>query len=168
MIHRKLLMATAIIATGVIGCSDMTAPKNVATGLPAAATNSQQGSQDESDARSGALHVTKECTEYTRLAGSFCTITSSNLKQIEVGTKVIYAIASGPTRLDSDIILDLPGPGNSTAYGHVVLDFPTLQGVVTISGGTGKFEHFQASVVVSHLVGRNWAWDGTYSFGDDD
>jgi hypothetical protein len=32
MIHRKLLMATAIIASGVItACSDMTAPKNKAT-----------------------------------------------------------------------------------------------------------------------------------------
>src|SRR5690349_4917194 len=29
--------------------------------------------------RSGPLHVTKECSQYTRLAGSFCTITSSNL-----------------------------------------------------------------------------------------
>jgi hypothetical protein len=159
MIHRTLLTAGAIIAFGVItACSDTTGPKPLA---------SDTGSS-ESSPRSGALHVMKECTEYTRLAGSFCTITSSNLKQIEVGTKVIYAIASGPTRLDSDVILDLPGSGNSTAYGHVVLDFLTLQGVVTISGGTGKFEHFQASVVVSHLVGRNWAWDGTYSFEDRD
>jgi hypothetical protein len=33
-----------------------------------------------SSPRSGALHVTKECSAYTGLAGSFCTITSSNLK----------------------------------------------------------------------------------------
>jgi hypothetical protein len=34
-----------------------------------------------SSSRSG-LHVTKECSEYTGLADSFCTITSSNLDAI--------------------------------------------------------------------------------------
>ena len=28
--------------------------------------------------------MTKECSEYTRLAGSFCTITSSNIEEIEL------------------------------------------------------------------------------------
>jgi hypothetical protein len=159
MIHRKLLMATAIVASVVTSaCSDTTGPKQLAS----------DGLSTESSPRSGALHVTKECSEYTRLAGGFCTITSSNLKQIEVGTKVIYAVASGPTVLDSDVILDPPGPGNNTAFGHVVLDLVARHGLVTISGGTGKFQHLQASVVVSYLGGRNWAWDGTYSFGDDD
>lgn len=118
--------------------------------------------------RSGALHVTKECSQFTRLAGGFCTITSSSLEQIEVGTRVIYAIASGPTVLDSDVILDPPGPGNNLAFGHVVLDLVARQGVVTISGGTGKFRWLQASVVVSHLGGPNWAWDGTYTFDPHD
>src|SRR2546425_9165702 len=54
-------------------------------------------SLSESSPRSGALHVTKECSQYTRLAGGFCTITSSNLKDIEVGTRVVYAVASGAT-----------------------------------------------------------------------
>ena len=31
--------------------------------------------------RSGALHVTKECSQYDFTAGSFCTITSSNIPQ---------------------------------------------------------------------------------------
>jgi hypothetical protein len=39
---------------------------------------------------SGALHVTKECSAYTGLAGSFCTITSSNLKAIRGGSRVVY------------------------------------------------------------------------------
>jgi hypothetical protein len=159
MIHRKLLMATAIIASAATtACSDTTSPKQLVS----------NGLSSESSPRSGALHVTKECSEYTRLAGSFCTITSSNLKQIEVGTKVIYAIASGPTVLDSDVILDPPGPGNNKAFGHVVLDLVARHGVVTVSGGTGKFTWFEADVVVSYLGGRNWAWDGTYSFSDDD
>jgi hypothetical protein len=168
MIHRQLFMATAIIASVAISaCSDMTAPKNVASGLPAAATNSEQGDQDESDARSGALHVTKECSQFTGLAGGFCTITSSSLKTIKVGTRVVYAVGVGPAGLDTDVMLVPPGPGKSTAFGHVVLSLVTRQGVVTILGGTGKFNGLHASAAISHLGGPNWAWDGTYSFSDD-
>jgi hypothetical protein len=124
-----------------------------------------------SSPRSGALHVTKECSAYTGLAGSFCTITSSNLKWIKVGSRVFYAKAAGATSLDSDVILDPPGRGSSTAFGHCALDFATAQGLCTFSGGTGNFRRFQAAVAVSYLGGPNWAWDGTYSFGgkgDDD
>jgi len=118
--------------------------------------------------RSGALHVTKECSEYTGLAGSFCTITSSNLKEIEVDSKVFYAKAAGAASLDSDVVLDLPGPGNNTAFGHCRLEFATGVGLCTFSGGTGKFTNFQASANVSYLGGPNWAWDGTYSFSPRD
>jgi DNA-binding beta-propeller fold protein YncE len=44
--------------------------------------------------------VTKECSAYTGLAGSFCTITSSNLKAIQDGSKVVYdqgAVGRSPT-----------------------------------------------------------------------
>ena len=125
----------------------------------------------ESFPRSGALHVTKECTEYTRLAGGFCTITSSNVDEIEVGSKVIYTVASGPTTLDSDVTLDLPGPGNNAAFGHVVLALAAGQGTVTFSGGTGKFTHLQANVVVTRIGApalKTWSWDGTYSFSPRD
>jgi hypothetical protein len=101
---------------------------------------------------------------YTGLAGEFCTITSSNLSQIEVGSRVIYAAALGGTVLDSDVTLDPPGPGNNKAFGHCRLDLVTRVGLCTFSGGTGKFQHFQASAAVSYLGGRDWAWDGTYSF----
>src|SRR5438309_7069099 len=165
MIHRKLLIATAIIASVVItACSDSTAPKKVVPGLAAAAV---APSLSVSSPRSGELHVTKECSQYTRLAGGFCTITSSNLKEIEVGTKVVYTDASGPTVLNTDVTLDPPGPGNNKAFGHVVLDLVARHGVVTISGGTGKFTWLEANVVVSYLGGRNWAWDGTFSFSDE-
>ena len=118
--------------------------------------------------RSGALHFTKECSQYTRLAGGFCTITSSNLEQIEVGSKVIYTIDSGPTVLDSDVTLDPPGPGNNKAFGHCRLDLVTGIGLCTFSGGTGKFTHFSASAAVSSLGRPNWAWNGTYSFDPRD
>src|SRR6476619_8132325 len=117
MIHRQLLMATAIIAFGVItACSDTTAPKSVAAGLPAA-TNSQQGDQDPSGPQSGALHVTKECTQYTGLAGGFCTIPSSNLNTIKVGTRVVYASGVGPTGLDPDVLLAPPNRGQRSGFG---------------------------------------------------
>jgi hypothetical protein len=118
--------------------------------------------------RSGDLHVTKECSQYTRLAGGFCTITSSNLEQIEVGSKVIYEIASGPTVLDTDVILEPPGPGNNHAFGHCRLDLKSGVGLCTFSGGTGKFTHFSASAIVSSLGRPNWAWNGTYSFDPRD
>jgi hypothetical protein len=115
-----------------------------------------------SNPRSGALHVTKECSEYNGQAGSFCTITSSNLKAIDVGSRVVYLQAAGQYSLDSDVVLDT-GPGN-VAFGHCFLDFATGAGLCTFSGGTGQFTHFQASANVSYLGGPNWAWNGTYSF----
>ena len=120
-------------------------------------------SQTGNSPRSGALHATKECSQYNGQAGSFCTITSSNLKAIDVGSKVIYAQPAGAAGLDSDLIL-YTGPGNS-AFGHVTLSFASLSGVVTFSGGTGKFSGFEASVVVTYNPTTNlWYWDGTYSF----
>ncbi len=119
-------------------------------------------------ARSGALHVTKDCTENTGQAGSFCRITSSNVEAIEVGSRIIYAKAPEATVLDSDIVLDIPGPGNNKAFGHCRLDRLKLVGLCTFSGGTGKFTHFEARAEVSHLGARNWAWEGTYSFSPQD
>ena len=117
--------------------------------------------------RSGALQVTKECSEYRGLPGQFCTITSSNIPQIKRGMRVVYLQPFGPNGLDSDIVLSR-GHG-SAAFGHVVLNATTRR--VTISGGTGAFASFQAAVDVSEAAGV-WYWDGTYSFasgaGDED
>ena len=120
----------------------------------------------EATPRSGALHVTKECSEYNGLAGAFCTITSSNLNAIKVGSRVVYASAAGdptPGFLDTDLVID--GPGHNTAYGHVVLDLSTGTGVVTFSGGTGEFTHFHAGpIAVACPVFPDCSWDGPYSF----
>jgi hypothetical protein len=86
----------------------------------------------------GVRDVTKECSQYNGQAGSFCTITSSNLKAIDVGSKVIYAQAAGAAGLDSDLILSM-GPGNS-AFGHVTLSFASLSGVLTFSAGRASSE----------------------------
>ena len=113
------------------------------------------------------LHVTKECSEYTGAAGSFCTITSSNLARIKVGTRVYYDqpmnIPAG--LLDSSVVLDA-GNGNR-AVGRCTLDLTTGLGICTFSDGTGKFAGFDARVQVSPPTPEdplNWHWEGTYSF----
>lgn len=114
--------------------------------------------------RSGTLSVNKECSEYTGGEGSFCTFTSSNLKGAPAGSKVIYL---QPESLDSDVILDPPGPGNSKAFGYCDLD-DDLNGTCTFDGGTGEFTHFGATLAVTYLGGVDWHWEGPYSFGPQD
>jgi hypothetical protein len=99
----------------------------------------------EASAHCRVLRVTKDCSEYDFTAGSSCTITSSNVSEIRPGSRIFYRSALGdptPGVLDSDLVID--GPGNNDAVGHVVLDGASLTGVVTLSGGTGRFRHFHA------------------------
>jgi hypothetical protein len=120
--------------------------------------------------RSGELRVTKNCSHYTGARGSLCTITSSNLNAIKVGSTVVYASAAGestPGMLDSDLVID--GPGANRARGHVVLDLSTLSGVVTLSGGTGEFTHFHAGpITVACPDFPDCSWVGPYSFSPHD
>lgn len=169
MTYRIAFPLLALVVAGGCNASDATGTQssnartnNIAADAPAFS---------ESFPRSGELHVTKECTEYTRLAGGFCTITSSNIEQIEVGSKVIYTSDAGPTGSDTDLVLNPPGPGNNAAFGHVVLAFAAGLGSITFSGGTGKFTHFSASAVVTRIGApalKTWSWDGTYSFDPRD
>jgi hypothetical protein len=162
MIHRKLLMATAIIASAVTtGCSDTTAPDDLAVGA----------ALSESTHRSGVLHVEKECSKYTGQAGDFCTITFSSLKEIKVGSRVIYArAASSEGILDTDVRLVPPGRGKNIAFGHCSVDLNKIDGTTgcVFSGGTGKFKWFHASVVLTPVGGAVLAWDGRYSFSHRD
>jgi hypothetical protein len=110
--------------------------------------------------------VTKECSGYTGGPGSFCTITSSNVKAIEVESKILYLQPDELlTPAGSDVVLDLPGPGNNKAFGNCSL----AVGVCTFSGGTGKFTQFHARVDVTHTADFSlWFWEGTYSFDPQD
>jgi hypothetical protein len=148
----------ALVVAGGCSGSDIARPTSPAT--PSASADRKVASP-----RSGALHITKNCRENTGLAGAFCTISSSNVEQIPIGSKVFYATADGPTFGDSDIIVEPPGPGNNRAFGHCYVDFITLVGLCTLSGGTGTFKWVVASADVSYLGGFDWGWDGTYSFG---
>ena len=158
MIHRKLRIATAVLAAATItACSDT-------TGSPTATDDVLLASSS----RSGTLHVEKECSAYTGHAGDICTITSSTVKAIEPGSRVIYASDAVGASVDTDVRLDLPGPGNNAAFGHCTVDLATGTGACTFSGGTGKFTWFQASVIVSPLGGADFAWNGTYGFSPHD
>jgi len=156
MNRRQLLLATAITAAvAITACSETTAPRQLAPG-------------GLSLARSGTFHVTKECSTYAGHAGDICTITSSTLKEIEAGSRVVYASDAVGASLDTDVRLDPPGPGSNAAFGHCTIHLDTGIGACDFSGGTGKFTWFHANVAVSYLGGPNFAWDGTYSFGPSD
>jgi hypothetical protein len=165
-------------ALAAVGCADgrsvPTSPSAAAavSGLSATAPGIEETARAavapslSASPRSGDLHVTKECSGFTGGAGSFCTITSSNVKAIEVGSRILYLQPDQLfAPLGSDVVLDPPGPGNNTAFGHCSLAL----GVCTFSGGTGKFTGFHASVDVSHNDDYSlWYWEGTYSFSPQD
>jgi len=174
MIHRIALAAQAMVALTVLSACDGSGSL-VPTAPPARSTVSsgEAPSFTKSSPRSGVLHATKTCPDYRGNAGDFCTITSSNLEEVEVGSKIYYAKPLVDGKLDSDLVLVPPGNGNSVAFGHVALDVTTTppHGLVTFSGGTGKFRHFSATIVVSPLDRLNpdfvnWKWDGPYSLVD--
>jgi hypothetical protein len=143
-------------ALAAIGCAD-------GRGLPTSPSASAAVSSLAATAspRSGTLRVTKECSGYTGAAGSFCTITASNIDAIEVNSNILYLQPEQLfTPAGSDVVLDLPGPGNNKAFGNCSL----AVGVCTFSGGTGKFTWFNARVDVTNTPDSLWHWNGTYSF----
>ncbi len=168
MTYRIAFPMLALLVAG--GCSgrDSTAPMSQTKNLSVSAARRDANDDGEDFPRAGTFHAHKNCDQYSGLAGGFCTLTESTLKQIPDGTKVVYASAATPTALSSDIVLVSPNPGNNVAFGHVELNRVTRTGTATFSGGTGKFQHFSASVTISFLSPRNWAWDGTYSFSPQD
>src|SRR3954468_23941631 len=158
MTNRRLLMASAILASvAITACSETTGPL-----------------ESPAFERSGILRVTKACPPdtYQGRANDFCTITSSTLKQIEVGSRITYLSAASPEFfLDSDVILDPPGPGNNVAFGHCTVDLTNINGTTgcIFSGGTGKFTWFHATVLLSLLPNSSeLVWNGTYSFSPHD
>jgi hypothetical protein len=114
--------------------------------------------------RSGELEFTKECSEYTGKAGDHCTLTASNIAEIGVGSRIVYAEAAGDGTLDTAVVLEA-GEGN-TATGRVVLNLATGTGTVTLTGGTGSLAGIQAEAAVSADAAGLWHWQGTYRFSE--
>lgn len=110
------------------------------------------------------LHITKECSEFTGAAGSWCTITASNIGRLPIGTRVFYSQAAGVPKglLDSNVVLDA-GNGNR-AVGRCTLDLATGLGLCTFYDGTGRLAGFEARVNVTCPPGIFCDWDGTFDF----
>ena len=114
--------------------------------------------------RAGDLVVAKECSGFVPANNPpYCQITSSSLRQIEVGSKIYYLDPAGlGTAAGGAVVLDLPGPGNNKAFGTCFLGADPMR--CEFSGGTGKFTWFHASVVVTVDTDGLWHWAGTYDF----
>jgi len=127
-----------------------------------------------SNAQNGQIHITKDCSDYTGAAGSHCTIQSSNVAEIPVGTRVFYDQAygipapNGPSStgmLDSNIVL-YAGFGN-WAVGRCTLNVDGSTGLCTFSDGVGPLAGFSGRVNVTYTPTAThpalYSWDGTYS-----
>ena len=112
------------------------------------------------------LHVRKDCSQFTGLPGSFCTVTASNVAAIPVGSKVFYDQAAGIPAglLDSNIVLDA-GNGNR-AVGRCTLDLATGLALCLFFDGTGNLAGFHARINGSPGVppDSSYHWDGRYGF----
>jgi len=125
---------------------------------------SAASSQSQAPRGTKAFHATKDCSGFTGLVGAYCTIRSSNVKALKVGSKIFYVQAAGKTALDSDAVIYVKR--GSVATGHCLLRFATGVGLCTISDGTGALAGFRLRVRVtaSSSIPKLWHWDGTYSF----
>jgi hypothetical protein len=125
---------------------------------------SATASRDRAAQPTRSLHATKDCSGVKGVAGNFCTIRTSNLKALKVGSKIFYLQSCCKTELNSDTAI-YAGPG-ALAAGHCVLHFATGTGLCTFSDGTGALAGFQARVRVTadSSIPSLWHWDGTYSF----
>jgi hypothetical protein len=125
---------------------------------------SAASSQNRSPQATKAFHATKDCSGFTGVPGAFCTIRSSNVKAVKVGSRLFYLQMAGKTAVNSDIAIHV-GPGN-VATGHCLLRFATGVGLCTISSGTGTLAgfHLRARVTADSSIPKLWHLDGTYSF----
>ena len=116
--------------------------------------------------RDGTGHLTFDCTEYNGSPGSPCTITSSNIPEIPVGTVVYHIQAANivPNLLDTSVVYDA-GDGNR-ATGHCLFDFVALSGLCQLTDGTGQLAGFEARFDMSSTAPPTFHADGPYLFKD--
>lgn len=165
---RVVLACSCAAVLTVVACAGGPTSPSASTTVSGSARTASGMLASSVSARSGDLHVTKDCSSYAGKAGDICTIKSSNIDAIEVDSTVTYARAAdfSTLTLDSDVVLNSPEPGNNLAFGHCRLNLATGVGLCTFSGGTGKFTHFHGNANVSQPNPNApiFAWDGTYSF----
>jgi hypothetical protein len=156
---RTIVALTALVVAAGCSSGDLNQPVSP-DGVSSA---SKVATSLASAARSGSLQTQKDCSNY--FTNDTCTITQSNLKEIEVGSVVHYLQKANPDfTVSSYVFLDPPGPGNNRAFGHCNVNLITGLGECVFSGGTGKFTFFNARVDVTPVGGPVFAWSGTYSY----
>jgi hypothetical protein len=121
-------------------------------------------SQSQAPRGTKAFHGTKDCSGFTGLVGAYCTIRSSNVKALKVGSKIFYVQEASKTALDSDTIIYVKR--GSVATGHCFLSSATAVGLCTMSDGTGTLAgfHLRVRVTADASIPYLFHWDGTYSF----
>ena len=99
-----------------------------------------------------------------------CVITSSDVGFLPVGSVITYLQPGDlTTPAGSDVVVTRPHR-HGAVFGNCALSPVTGGGVCVLSGGTGMFRRFHATLAVSYVPGgdgNNFAWVGTYSFGQD-
>ena len=125
---------------------------------------SAASSQNQAPRKTKAFHATKDCSGFSGLVGAYCTIRSSNVKALKVGSKIFYVQVAGQTSLDSDTVIYVKR--GSVATGHCFLRSATGVGLCTISDGTGTLAglNLRVRVKASSSIPKLWHWDGTYGF----
>src|SRR5436305_1372907 len=101
MIHRNALGAAATIALVVIGACDGRGSPSPTSPPASSGISADEALSFSRSPRAGVLHATKACPDYHGNAGDFCSITSSNLAEVEVGSRVYYASPLLDGKLDS-------------------------------------------------------------------
>jgi hypothetical protein len=112
------------------------------------------------------LHITKECSEFTGEIPSFCTITSSDLAAIPVGTKVMYwgPVINDPNFMSSRVVLRAGHGTRAFGYCQTIASPAPEHGTCVFWKGTNALKGFHASVNVTYVSGADYDWEGTYLF----
>ena len=110
------------------------------------------------------LKISKECSQYSGEAPSFCTITESNIAAIPAGTKVFYygPVLGSPLFSSSSVVIAV-GKGDS-AVGYCVIDETAspAHGTCAFHAGSGALAGFQAVFTSTVDEKQLWHWDGGY------
>jgi hypothetical protein len=127
---------------------------------------SAASSQNQAPRKTKAFHATKDCSGYTGLVASYCTVRTSNVKALKAGSKIFYVKQASTTALNSDIAIYVQR--GTVATGHCLLHLASGLGRCTISDGTGTLAgfHLRVRVKADASIPKLWHWDGTYSFGN--
>lgn len=111
---------------------------------------------------SAQIHLVKDCSEFTGVIPSYCTISGSDYAPIPIGAKVNYLgpLLIDPHFLSSNVLLD--DERGNTATGYCMFDArPTEErGLCTFWDGSGALAGFTAIFVVTIDATGQWHLDG--------